>query len=88
MKLLIWGNSSSCRQSVRYVLSQNAGTLTYHVGGEVYVLDHDHSVGFVKGEMCSPGIAAQSEDLMAAGAGGYPGTPIGDVVITDGAFPI
>ena len=51
-------------------------------------LDHDHSVGFVKGEMCSPGIAAQSEDLMAAGAGGYPGTPIGDVVITDGAFPI
>ncbi len=77
------------------MLSKNVGTLTYHVGGDVYVLGHDHSVGFVKGEMCSPGIATQAEDLMAAGAkelihvgfaGGYPGTHIGDVVITDGAF--
>ena len=77
------------------MLSKNAGTLTYHVGGEVYVMGHDHSVGFVKGEMCSPGIATQAENLMAAGAkelihvgfaGGYPGTHIGDVVITDGAF--
>ena len=50
------------------MLSQNAGTLTYHVGGEVYILSHNHSVGFVKGEMCSPGIATQAEDLMAAGA--------------------
>lgn len=77
------------------MLSKNAGTLTYHVGGEVYVMNHDHSVGFVKGEMCSPGIATQAEDLIAAGAkelihvgfaGGYPGSHIGDVVITDGAF--
>lgn len=77
------------------MLAKNAGTLTYHVGGEVYVMDHDNSVGFVKGEMCSPGIATQAEDLIAAGAkelihvgfaGGYPGTYIGDVVITDGAF--
>ena len=65
------------------MLSKNAGTLTYHVGGEVYILSHNHSVGFVKGEMCSPGIATQAEDLMAAGArelihvgfaGEYPGT--------------
>lgn len=77
------------------MLEKNAGTLTYHVGGGVYVMDHDNSVGFVKGEMCSPGIAIQAEDLIAAGAkelihvgfaGGYPGTKIGDVVITDGAF--
>ena len=77
------------------MLSKNAGTLTYHVGGEIYVMNHDHSVGFVKGEMCSPGIATQAEDLIAAGAkelihvgfaGGYPGTYIGNVVITDGAY--
>ncbi len=77
------------------MLAKNAGTLTYHVGGEVYVMDHDRSVGFVKGEMCSPGIATQAEDLIAAGAkelihvgfaGGYSGISIGDVVITDGAF--
>ena len=77
------------------MLAKNVGTLTYHVGGEVYVMDHDNRVGFVKGEMCSPGIAAQAEDLIAAGvqelihvgfAGGRVGTQIGDVVITDGAF--
>lgn len=77
------------------MLEKNVGTLTYHVGGEVYVMNHDTSIGFVKGEMCSPGIATQAEDLIAAGAkelihvgfaGGYPGTYIGDVVITDGAF--
>ncbi len=77
------------------MLAKNAGTLTYHVGGEVYVMKHDNGVGFVKGEMCSPGIATQAEDLIAAGArelihvgfaGGRAGTRIGDVVITDGAF--
>lgn len=77
------------------MLAKNVGTLTYHVGGEVYVMNHDNRVGFVKGEMCSPGIATQAEDLIAAGvqelihvgfAGGRVGTRIGDVVITDGAF--
>ena len=77
------------------MLTRNAGTLTYHVGGEVYVMNDNETVGFVKGEMCSPGIATQAEDLMAAGAnelihvgfaGGRVGTRIGDVVITDGAF--
>ncbi|MDE7281184.1 MAG: GNAT family N-acetyltransferase, partial [Ruminiclostridium sp.] len=77
------------------MLAKNAGTLTYHVGGEVYVMNNNSGAGFVKGEMCSPGIATQAEDLMAAGArelihigfaGGRIGTRIGDVVITDGAF--
>ncbi len=77
------------------MLAKNVGTLTYHVGGEVYVMNHDNCVGFVKGEMCSPGIATQAEDLIAAGAqelihvgfaGGRVGTRIGDVVITNGAF--
>lgn len=77
------------------MLSRNAGTRTYPVGGEVYVMNHDGRVGFVKGEMCSPGIATQAEDLIAAGAqelihvgfaGGRAGTRIGDVVITNGAF--
>ena len=77
------------------MLAKNVGTLTYHVGGEVYVMNSNSKVGFVKGEMCSPGIATQAEDLIAAGAqelihvgfaGGRVGTKIGDVVITDGAF--
>lgn len=77
------------------MLAKNVGTLTYHVGGEVYIMNHNSLVGFVKGEMCSPGIATQAEDLIAAGAKelihvgfarGRVGTRIGDVVITDGAF--
>lgn len=77
------------------MLSRNVGTLTYTVGGEIYVMNNNRQVGFVKGEMCSPGIATQAEDLIAAGAqelihvgfaGGRAGTVIGDVVITDGAF--
>lgn len=77
------------------MLAKNIGTLAYHTGGEVYVMDQNNKVGFVKGEMCSPGIATQAEDLIAAGAeelihvgfaGGRVGTRIGDVVITDGAF--
>lgn len=77
------------------MLAKNIGTLIWHVGGDVYVMDHGDKVGFVKGEMCSPGIATQAEDLIAAGAkelihvgfaGGRAGTRIGDVVITDGAF--
>lgn len=77
------------------MLAKNIGTPTYDVGGEIYVMNHNNQVGFVKGEMCSPGIATQAEDLIAAGAqelihvgfaGGRVGARIGDVVITDGAF--
>lgn len=77
------------------MLAKNIGTLAYNVGGGVYIMNHDNKTGFVKGEMCSPGIATQAEDLIAAGAeelihvgfaGGRAGMHIGDVVITDGAF--
>lgn len=77
------------------MLEKNAGTLTYHVGGEVYVMNSNKDIGFVKGEMCASGIATQAEDLYAAGAlelvhigfaGGHNGTKIGDYVVTDGAY--
>ena len=54
------------------------------------------SVGFIKGQMCSPGIATQAEDLIAGGveefihvglAGGINHElNIGDVVLTNGAY--
>lgn len=77
------------------MLEKNVGTLTYHVGGEVYVMNSNKNVGFVKSEMCAPGLATQAEDLYAAGAqelihvgfaGGHNGTKIGDYVVTDGAY--
>ena len=77
------------------MLEKKVGTLTYRVGGEVYVMNSDKGVGFVKGEMCASGIATQAEDLYAAGAlelihigfaGGHNGTKIGEYVITDGAY--
>lgn len=77
------------------ILEKNAGTLTYHVGGKVYVMNSNKNIGFVKGEMCASGIATQAEDLYAAGAlelihvgfaGGHNGTKIGDYVVTDGAY--
>lgn len=73
------------------MFEKNVGTLTYHVGGEVYVMNSNRSIGFVKGEMCAAGLATQAEDLYAAGAqelihvgfaGGHNGTKIGDYVIT------
>lgn len=77
------------------MIEKNVGTLTYHVGGEVYVMNSNNNIGFVKGEMCAPGLATQAEDLYAAGAlelihvgfaGGHNGTKIGDYVVTDGAY--
>ena len=77
------------------MLEKNVGTLKLHVGGELYVMTKNDRIGFVKGEMCSPGIATQAEDLFAAGvkelihvgfAGGRVGTKIGDYVISDGAY--
>lgn len=77
------------------MLEMNVGTLTYHVGGEVYVMNSNKNIGFVKGEMCASGLATQAEDLYVAGAlelihvgfaGGHNGTKIGDYVITDGAY--
>lgn len=77
------------------MLERNVGTLRYHVGGDVHVMNSNNDIGFVKGEMCVPGIATQAEDLYAVGAeelihvgfaGGYNGMEIGDYVITDGAY--
>lgn len=75
--------------------SRNVGSLTYPVGGDLYVMNDNPQVGFIKGAMCAPGIATQAEDLMAAGvqelihvgfAGGAVECRIGDIVVTDGAY--
>lgn len=77
------------------MIARNAGEPAYDIGGELYVMKQNRRVGFAKGEMCSPGIATQAEDLFAAGvqelihvgfAGGRGDTGIGEYVITDGAY--
>ena len=76
------------------ILARNVGKLAYHVGGEIYVMNHNDRIGFVKGVMCSPGIVTQAEDLFAAGVKelihvGFAGgkvAKIGEYVITNGAF--
>lgn len=78
------------------MIESGYGEYKYPLGGELYVLKHNPQVGFIKGEMCSPGIATQAEDLIAGGvkelvhvglAGGInPELNIGDVLLTDGAY--
>lgn len=74
------------------MLAKNASTLMFDVGGGIYVMNHDSNLGFAKGEMCSPGLATQAEDLYAAGVkelihvGFAGGNKIGDYVLTDGAY--
>jgi purine-nucleoside phosphorylase len=78
------------------MLEKNCGTYKYPLGGELYVFNDNIDAGFVKGEMCSPGIATQAEDLIAAGveelihigfAGGLQtDMSIGQIVLTDGAY--
>ncbi len=34
------------------MLAKNASTLTFDVGGGIYVMNHDGNLGFAKGEMC------------------------------------
>lgn len=78
------------------MLKKNCGTYKYPVGGELYVFNANENIGFVKGNMCSPAIATQAEDLIAAGvkelihvgfAGGLQkDMQPGDIVITDGAY--
>lgn len=78
------------------MLLRNCGTYQYPLGGELYVFNSNENVGFVKGNMCSPAIATQSEDLIAGGvkelihvgfAGGLqPDMRPGDIVVTDGAY--
>ena len=78
------------------MIENGYGKYKYPLGGELYVLKNNPKVGFVKGEMCSPGIATQAEDLVAGGveefihvglAGGITNrVNIGDIILTNGAY--
>lgn len=78
------------------MILRKCGTYKYPLGGELYVFDKNENVGFIKGNMCSPAIATQAEDLIAGGvkelihigfAGGLQiNQKSGDFVLTDGAF--
>lgn len=78
------------------MVKSECGEYKYPLGGKLYVLKNNSQVGFIKGKMCSPGIATQAEDLIAGGveelihiglAGGIDeALNVGDIVITDGAY--
>lgn len=78
------------------MLSKNCGKYKYPLGGKLYVFIKNKNVGFIKGNMCSPAIATQAEDLIAGGvkelihigfAGGLQqDMKPGDIVLTDGAY--
>lgn len=78
------------------MVERNCGEYKYPLGGSLYVLKNNPQVGFIKGKMCSPGIATQAEDLVAGGveefihiglAGGInEKLSVGDIVLTDGAY--
>ena len=78
------------------MVNRECGKYKYPLGGKLYVFKNNPQVGFVKGKMCSPGIATQAEDLIAGGveelihiglAGGIDeALNVGDIVITDGAY--
>ena len=78
------------------MIEKGCGEYKYPLGGALYVFKNNPQIGFIKGHMCSPGIATQAEDLVAGGvkefvhiglAGGInPELNIGDVVLTEGAY--
>ena len=78
------------------MVKKGCGEYKYPLGGSLYVLKSNPQVGFIKGKMCSPGIATQAEDLIAGGveelvhiglAGGIDEQlSIGDIIVTDGAY--
>lgn len=78
------------------MLERNCGTYKYPLGGKLYVFSGNEKIGFIKGNMCSPAIATQAEDLIAGGvkelihigfAGGLqPDMKPGDIVLTEGAY--
>lgn len=78
------------------MVNRECGEYKYPLGGKLYVLKNNPQVGFIKGKMCSPGIATQAEDLIAGGveelihiglAGGIDeALNVGDIVVTDGAY--
>lgn len=78
------------------MIKKECGEYRYPLGGSLYVFKNNPEVGFIKGQMCSPGIATQAEDLVAGGvkelihvgfAGGInQDLSIGEVVLTNGAY--
>lgn len=78
------------------MIKKECGEYKYPLGGSLFIFKNNPEAGFVKGQMCSPGIATQAEDLVASGvkelihvglAGGInQNLNIGDVVLTDGAY--
>lgn len=78
------------------MILRNCGTYKYPLGGKLYVFNANENTGFIKGNMCSPAIATQAEDLIAGGvkelihigfAGGLQtDMKLGDIVITNGAY--
>lgn len=78
------------------MILKNCGTYKFPLGGKLYVFNDNENIGFVKGNMCSPAIATQAEDLIAGGvtelihvgfAGGLQtDMQPGDIVITEGAY--
>ncbi len=78
------------------MIKRGCGEYKYPIGGSLYVFKNNPKVGFIKGKICSPGIATQAEDLAAVGVKefihiGLAGAideslSIGDILITDGAF--
>lgn len=78
------------------MIEKECGEYRYPLGGSLYVFKNNPQVGFIKGAMCSPGIATQVEDLVAGGvkefihvglAGGISQElRVGDVVLTNGAY--
>ena len=78
------------------MIEKEYGEYKYPLGGSLYVLKNNPQIGFVKGQMCSPGIATQAEDLVAGGVEelihvGFAGginqeLNIGDIVLTNGAY--
>jgi uridine phosphorylase len=78
------------------MVERNCGTYKYPLGGKLCVFNNNPAVGFVKGQMCSPAIATQAEDLIAGGvkeiihigfAGGLQSDlHIGQVILTKGAY--
>lgn len=78
------------------MIEKEYGEYKYPLGGSLYVIKNNPQIGFVKGQMCSPGIATQAEDLVAGGVEelihvGFAGginqeLNIGDIVLTNGAY--
>lgn len=78
------------------MVNRNVGEYRYPIGGELYVFKNNDNIGFIKSNICSPGIATQAEDLVAGGvielvhlgfAGGInENVEIGQLILTDGAY--